>query len=116
MLLAGCVGMPGGPYDYSLAVRNTGTQTVWCSLVVSVKGIAHDPGILIPGADKTLAGPFRRPYADKWTVRWTTANGEEFEKSLDLTKAFRKRFSGRLVFTIDAQNNLGYVTESYSGE
>ncbi len=57
-----------------------------------------------------------RPYADKWAVAWETAKGEKFEKTLDLTDKFPKRFEGRLVFTSDAENNLRFVTESFSGE
>jgi hypothetical protein len=60
---------------------------------------AH-PGRLVSKAAKTFAGPFKLPYADKWTVVWRTAKGEKFE--------------GRLVFTIDANNNLSYITESLS--
>lgn len=103
-------------YNYNLAVKNTGKEEVWCSLVASAKGIAHEPGRLIAGARKTVAGPFKLPYADKWTVAWKTAKGEKFEKTLDLADKFPKKFEGRLVLTIDANNNLSYVTESFSGK
>ena len=85
-------------------------------LAASSKGIAHAPGRLIPGARKTIAGPFKLPYADKWTVAWKTAKGEQFEKGLDLTGKLPKHFEGRLVFVIDADNNLGYVEESFDGK
>ncbi len=115
-LLTGCMSVFGASYNYNLAVKNTGTEEVWCSLVASAKGIAHEPGRLVPGARATFAGPFKRPYADKWTVAWKTAKGEKFEKTVDLTDKFPKKFEGRLVFIIDADNNLGFVTETFSGK
>ena len=115
-LVTGCASMLAASYNYNLAVKNTGKEDVWCSLVASAKGIAHEPGVVIPGKSKTFAGPFKRPYADKWTVAWKTAKGEKFEKTLDLTEKFPKKFEGRLVFTIDATNNLSFVTESFSGK
>lgn len=115
VLVTGCVGVLGASYNYNLAVKNIGKEDVWCSLVASAKGIAHEPGRVVPGKSATFAGPFKLPYADKWTVEWKTANGEKFEKTLDLTDKFLKRFEGRLVFTIDASNNLSYVTESFDG-
>lgn len=110
-LLAGCAS-----YDYNLAVRNVGTAEVWCSLVSSSKGMAHEPGRLIPGAGKTFAGPFRVPYRDQWTVEWKTANGQVITRSLDLTQAFPKPLTGRLVFTIGKDQNLQYLTEPFSGK
>ena len=115
MLLTGCAGAFAVSYNYNLTVRNTGKDEVWCLLAVSAEGIAHEPGRLVPGARATFAGPFKRPYADKWTVAWKTAKGEKFEKMLDLRDKFPKKFEGRLVFTIDADNNLSFVTESFSG-
>lgn len=115
-LVAGCAGVFAASYNYNLAVKNIGKEDVWCSLVASAKGMAHEPGILIPGKSKTFAGPFKLPYSDKWTVAWKTAKGEKFEKTLDLTDKFPKKFEGRLVFTIDATNNLRFVTESFSGK
>src|SRR5690242_1758169 len=115
-LVTGCASMFAASYNYNLAVKNTGKEDVWCSLVASAKGISHEPGIVIPGKSKTFAGPFKRPYADKWTVAWKTAKGEKFEKTLDLTDKFPKKFEGRLVFTIDADNNLSYMMESSSGK
>jgi hypothetical protein len=115
-LVTGCASMLAASYNYNLAVKNTGKEDVWCSLVASAKGIAHEPGVVIPGKSKTFAGPFKRPYADKWTVAWKTAKGEKFEKTLDLTEKFPKKFEGRLVFTIDANNNLSYVTVSFTGK
>jgi hypothetical protein len=115
-LVTGCASMFAVSYNYNLAVKNTGKEDVWCSLVASAKGIAHEPGIVIPGKSKTFAGPFKRPYADKWTVAWKTAKGEKFEKMLDLADKFPKKFQGRLVLIIDADNNLSYVTESFTGK
>lgn len=103
-------------YNYNVAVKNVGKEDVWCSLVASTQGIAHEPGLVIPGKSKTFAGPFRVSYADKWTIHWKTAKGERIAKSLDLTDKFPNKFEGRLVFTIDADNNLDFVTESFSGE
>ena len=114
-LLMGCAGVFAVSHNYNLAVKNSCKEDVWCSLVASAKGIAHEPGVVIPGKSKTFAGPFRSSYADKWTVAWKTAKGEKFEKTLDLTNKFPKKFEGRLVFTIDATNNLSYVTETFSG-
>jgi hypothetical protein len=116
VFLTGCGTVFGASHNYDLAVKNIGKEEVWCSLVASVKGIAHEPGRVIPGADKTFAGPFKHPYADKWTVTWKTAKGKEITKILDLANKFPKRFAGRLVFTIDAENNLSYVTETFSGK
>jgi hypothetical protein len=115
-LVTGCASMFAASYNYNLAVKNTGKEDVWCSLVASAKGIAHEPGIVIPGKSKTFAGPFKLPYADKWTVGWKTAKGEKFEKTLDLTDKFPKKFEGRLVFVIDATNGLSFATESFSGK
>jgi hypothetical protein len=109
-LFAGCAS-----YNYNLAVKNVGTKDVWCSLVSSSKGMAHEPGVLVPGAGKTFAGPFRVPYRDHWTVAWKTANGTEVTRDLDLTKAIPSPFEGRLVFTIDDSQRLGYFTEPFQG-
>jgi hypothetical protein len=81
-LLAGCAGVFAASYNYNLTVKNTGKEEVWCSLVASAKGIAHEPGRLVSGARATFAGPFKLPYADKWTVSWKTAKGEKFEKEV----------------------------------
>lgn len=116
LLVAGCVSVLATSYNFDLAVKNTGKEEVWCSLVASAKGIAHEPGRVVPGKSATFAGPFRRPYADKWTVAWKTAKGEKFEKTLDLTDRFAQKLEGRLVFTIDADNNLSFITESFSGK
>jgi hypothetical protein len=115
-LVAGCAGVFAASYNYNLEVKNTGKEEIWCSLVASAKGMAHEHGRLIPGARATIAGPFKLPYADKWTVAWKTAKGEKFEKTLDLTDKFPKRFEGYLVFTIDATNGLSFVTESFDGK
>lgn len=115
-LITGCVGVLAASYNYNLAVKNIGKEDVWCSLVASSKGIAHEPGRVVPAKSATFAGPFKLPYADKWTVAWKTAKGEKFEKTLDLTDKFQKRFEGRLVFTIDASNKLSFVTESFDGK
>jgi hypothetical protein len=109
-LFTGCAS-----YNYNLAVKNVGTSEVWCSLVASSKGMAHEPGTLFPGAGKTFAGPFRVPYRDRWTVEWRTANGDVIRRDLDLSQAFPTRFEGRLVFTVDDNQRLGYFTESFSG-
>ena len=110
MIASGCAS-----YNYDVGAKNTGKQELWCSLVSSSKGIAHEPGLLIPGATKGFAGPFKYPYADKWTVTWKTTTGRETTRMLDLTDTFPKGFEGTLIFTIDAENHLGYVTEKFSG-
>lgn len=115
-LVTGCASVFATSYNYNLVVKNTGKEEIWCSLVASAKGMAHEPGRLIAGARKTVAGPFKVPYADKWTVAWKTAKGEKFEKTLDLTDELPKKFEGRLVFTIDATNNLSFVTEPFYGK
>src|SRR5262245_3419426 len=109
-LFSGCAS-----YNYNLAVKNTGTHQVWCSLVASSQGMAHEPGILAPGKGKTFAGPFRVPYRDSWTVEWKTADGAVIRRDIDLSHAFPTRFEGRLVFTVDDNLRLGYFTESFSG-
>lgn len=110
-LLTGCAS-----YDYHLAVKNVGTEEVWCSLVSSSKGMAQEPGRLIPGSEKTFSGPFRVPYRDQWTVEWKTASGQVVTLKRDLTQAFPKTFAGYLVFTIDKDQNLKYLTEPFSGK
>src|SRR5262245_60276143 len=82
-LLSGCAS-----YNYNLAVKNIGTSEVWCSLVASSKGMAHEPGRLVPGAGSTFAGPFRVPYRDHWTVEWRTATGDVVRRDIDLSQAF----------------------------
>lgn len=109
-LFAGCVS-----YNYNLAVKNVGTTEVWCSLVASSKGMAHEPGRLVPGAGKTFAGPFRIPCRDHWTISWRTATGTEVTRGLDLTQKMPTFFEGRLVFTIDDSQRLGYFTEPFQG-
>lgn len=113
VLVAGCVNVFAASYNYNLAVRNTGKDEVWCSLVASSKGIAHEPGRLVAKASASFAGPFKYPYADKWTVEWKTVKGEVFKKDIDLTDKIQKRFAGRLVFIIDAENNLSFITEPF---
>ncbi len=113
-LLAGCASLLADSYNYNLSVRNTGTNSLWCSLVASSGGMAHEPGVLVPGKGKTFAGPFKVSYADNWTVAWKTAKGETYEKTLNLTDKFAKPFEGRLIFIIDASNNLSYLTEQFA--
>lgn len=107
-LFAGCAA-----YNYDLAVKNVGTSEVWCSSVTSFRGMAHEPGRLIPGAAKTIAGPFRVPYRDHWTVSWRTASGREVTRNLDLKHKRPAPFEGRLVFTIDDRERLGFFTEPF---
>ena len=114
--VTGCVSVFSASYNYNLAVKNIGSEEIWCSLVASTKGVAHVPGRVSSGNSATFAGPFKLPYADKWTVAWKTANGEKFERTLDLTGKLPKAFEGRLVFTIDAANNLAFVTERFDGK
>ena len=116
MLLTSCAALMPGRYDYNLEVRNIGTERVSDCEVTSEKGLWHQPGVLIPAAGGTVAGPFKYPYADRWTVTWKTAKGEKLTKKLDLTKAFPKPFKGRLVLTIDKDNNLAHFTEKYYGQ
>jgi len=115
-LVTGCANMFAASYNYNVAVKNVGKENLWCSLVASTQGIAHEPGLVVPGKSKTFAGPFKRSYADKWTVDWKTAKGEEVVRTLDLTHKFPKKFEGRLVFTIDANNNLSFIIEPFSGK
>ena len=116
LLACGLLAMQSGcaSYNYDVGARNTGQQEVRCTFVGSSKGIAHDPGRLVPGATAGFAGPFKHPYADKWTVTWKTADGQEISKKLDLTDKLPKGFEGRLIFTISAENDLGYVAEKFS--
>lgn len=115
VLLTGCTSLMGG-YNYNLEVRNIGTERVNDCEVSSASGFSHEPGVLIPTAGKTIAGPFKFSYADKWTVSWKTSDGKKITKILDLTKAFPNSFKGRLVFTIDKDNNLAYFTEKFYGQ
>jgi len=105
-----------GRYNYHLEVRNIGTERVSECEVTSEKGFKQRLGLLVPKAGDTTLGPFKYPYADRWTITWQTTKGEKLEKTLDLTDKFPKRFEGRLVFTIDATNNLSFVTESFDGK
>jgi hypothetical protein len=116
LLLTNCVNGIGYHHRYHLEVRNIGTEQVLECGVSSAKGFFYYPGILSPKKGKTILGPFKFPYADRWTVTWKTADGTTMTKDLDLTKAFPKRFEGRLVLAIDAKNELGYFTEPFDGE
>lgn len=109
-LFTGCTS-----YNYNLAVKNVGTSEVWCSLVASSQGMAHEPGRLVSGAGATFAGPFRVPYRDHWTVSWRTANGTKVTRDLDLTQKLPASFAGRLVLTIDDSQHLEYFTEPFHG-
>ena len=44
-----------------------------------------------------------------------TADGQEISKKLDLTDTLPKDFKGKLIFTINAKNDLGHVTEKFRG-
>lgn len=94
-------------------MRNAGNEEIWCSLVASSGGIAHEPGVLVPGKSKTVAGPFKQPCADKWTVEWKTAKDEKFTRDIDLTDKIPKRFAGRLVLVVDADNSLRFLAEPF---
>jgi hypothetical protein len=67
-LLAGCAGIVGGRYDYNLEVRNIGTAEVSDCTVTSQNRFNRKIGFLVPKAGDTTAGPFKYPYADRWTV------------------------------------------------
>ena len=113
-VMGGCVTGSLTGYSYDVAVKNIGKDPIPGSVVTSAQGFWHEPGYLGPEFGKTISGPFKQPYADKWTVTWKTAKGEKFEKTLDLTKAFSKPFQGRLVFVIDGDNNLSHMTQGFS--
>lgn len=112
--LSGCASGLLTGYSYDVTVKNTGKEPIPSSTVTSSRGVWHEPGYLGVGFDKTISGPFKQSYADKWTVSWKTAKGEKFEKTLDLTKTFPKPFQGRLVFLIDDNNNLSHMTQGFS--
>ncbi len=114
-LVSGCAAALVFRYNYYVVVENTGREPVPDCEVTSATGFWHQPGYLGPGFDKSIAGPFKQPYADKWTVSWETAKGQKFKKTLDLTKAFSKPFEGHLVFTIDATNGLSFHTTKMAG-
>lgn len=101
-------------YNYYVTVKNTGPEPITDSTVTSAKGFWDGPGYLSPGARSSIAGPFKYPYADSWTVSWQTAKGEKFTKTLDLTRAFSKPLQGQLVFLIDSNNNLSHTTQGFS--
>jgi len=111
--VTGCVSVLDASFNYNLVVKNTGKEVIWCSLVASSRGIAHEPGRLVAKASASFAGPFKYPYADKWKVEWKTLKQEKFSKDIDLTDKIQKRFAGRLVFIIDAENNLSFLTEPF---
>ena len=115
ILLVGCSSLMGG-YHYNLEVRNIGAEQISDCLIISAKGFWDEPGVLIPKAGSSIIGPFKFPYADKWTATWKTITGEKITKTLDLSKDFPKSFKGRLVFTIDKDNNLAYFTEKFYGK
>ncbi len=114
VVLSGCATDLLTGYDYDVTVKNIGKEPIPSSTVTSSRGFWHEPGYLGPSFWKSIAGPFKYPYADTWTVTWQTAKGEKFEKTLDLTKAFSKPFQGRLVFLIDGNNNLSHMTQGFS--
>ena len=113
-LLVGCATELIGGHKYDVTLKNTGKEHIVSSTVTSSKGFWHQPGYLVPEARKSIAGPFKHPYADTWTVNWQTAKGETFEKTLDLSKAFSKPLQGQLVFLIDGNNNLSHTTQGFS--
>lgn len=113
VLVTSCATVLASRYDYNLEVRNIGTERISECEVTSEKGFKQRLGLLVPKAGDTTLGPFKYPYADRWTITWKTAKGEKLTKTLDLTKAFPKPFKGRLVLTIDSDNNLAHFTEKY---
>ncbi len=108
IVAAGCATLTG--YNFDVEVKNGSAEPMTKVTVRSAKGFWDQPGYLSPGARKSIAGPFRQPYEDLWTVSWKTAKGEQLEKTLDLTKAFPKPFHGRLIFSIDAKNSVSHST------
>ena len=113
-VLSGCATELLTGDNYYVEAKNTGKEPIPECTVKSKSGFWHEPGYLGPSFGKSIAGPFKFPYADRWTVSWQTAKGEKFEKTLDLTKAFSKPFQGRLVFLIDGNNNLSHQTQGFS--
>lgn len=116
MFAVGCAGVLPSGFNYDVNVQNTGSQPVPSSTVTSASGFWHEPGYLSPGARKSISGPFKYPYADKWTVNWETAKGEKFKKTLDLTKEFPRSFEGRVFFVIDATNGLSFYATNFPGK
>lgn len=115
MIAVGCAGVLPSGFNYDVNVQNKGTQAIPNSTVTSVSGFSHEPGYLSPGARKSISGPFKYPYADKWTVAWETAKGEKLKKTLDLTKEFPRSFEGRIFFVIDATNGLSFYATNFPG-
>ena len=111
----GCAGVLPSGFNYDVNVQNTGKQPIPGSKVISATGFMHEPGYLSPGARKSISGPFKFPYADKWTVAWETSTGEKFKKTLDLTKEFPRSFEGRIFFVIDATNGLSFYATNFPG-
>lgn len=110
LLLTGCATYVFNGYQYDVVLRYTGKGPISNCKISSTKGVEYEAGFMIPGFDKTMAGPFRHTAADQWTVRWKPATGDEIAKKLDLTTELPKQFEGRLIFVIDAFNNLSHTT------
>ncbi len=111
----GCAGVLPSGFHYDVDVKNTGTQPIPDCIVTSASGFWDAPGYLSPGARKSISGPFKYPYADKWTVAWETAKGGKLKKTLDLTKEFPRSFEGRIFFAIDATNGLSFYATNFPG-
>ena len=112
--LIGCATELFGSYNYYVETANIGREPISECTVTSASGFRDDPGYVGAGFGKPIAGPFKYPYADRWTVSWRTAKGEKFQKTLDLMTAFPKPFQGSLIFQIDGNNNLTHTTKGFS--
>jgi hypothetical protein len=100
-----CGSLLDARYDYNLSIINTGTQNIWCSLVSSGRGMAHEPGVLVPNKRKTFAGPFKVPISDNWSITWRNGAGNEVTQTINLNGTAPDRFIGELRFIIDSDNN-----------
>ncbi len=103
-------------HEFDVALRYTGQGPLSDCKVTSAKGVSFEAGYMLAGLDKSLAGPFRHPAADVWTVRWKPAGGEEIAQKLDLTQVLPKPFAGRLTFIIDAHHHLSHTISELRGQ
>lgn len=99
MCVGGCATIP----QYGVSIQNVAHAEIDHSNV-SYEVFSFSGGVLPPGI-WAYHGLVQFPIPDTATVAWTTADGVQHRKDVDL-KSVPKDFSGEIRFEIDDRNNV----------
>jgi len=104
IFFVGCVAYMN--YDYSIRLYNIGNKTIDEVEIVSQKGYWHNAGVIIADAWKTYIGPIDYPPSDEFTLSWIDSNQQKHSQKVDLRPLVKNGFRGKIIFKINADNEV----------